>query len=400
MTSGQATGEGSALSRSLIVLLCSVSVFDMTIYSVVTPMLPALRHENGLSDSMSGMLVAAYPVGLMVFALPAGIVVARAGAKRAVIMGVVTLAVGTTGFGLASSGEWLLVTRMIQGLAAALSWSGSLTWLVSSAPRGRQGVVLGTVMGAAGLGAVAGPGLGVLAVFWGRGVVFGVFACVALLTALGLTRYTAAEVHGVQRVLPMARLLWRRSGAQLSGVLILSAAALGGLGVLIPLRLDTMDAPAKAIGGIFLGTAALELVVAPLVGRWVDRVGPHRPLVVLLMSATTVVLLHRFDSLLVTAVVVLLCLSAVGLLYTPTIAGLTELIQNHGMAVAGLFGLSNFIFAIGEGLGALSAGWLAQGDLAAQGALGLGLLCVVAALLVASSSGRRPAAAPAASATQ
>jgi hypothetical protein len=118
------------------------------------------------------------------------------------------------------------------------------------------------------------------------------------------------------------------------------------------------------------------------------------------MSATTVVLLHRFDSLLVTAVVVLLCLSAVGLLYTPTIAGLTELIQNHGMAVAGLFGLSNFIFAIGEGLGALPAGWLAQGDLAAQGALGLGLLCVVAALLVVSSSGRRRAAAPPASATQ
>lgn len=390
----RAAVERSTLSRGLLVLLCTVTVFDMTIYSVITPILPDLRHEHDLSDSMAGMLVAAYPVGLMIFALPAGLVVARAGAKRAVIMGVVTLAVSTTAFGLASSAEWLLASRMSQGLAAGLSWAGALTWLVGSAPRGRQGVVLGTVMGAAGVGAVAGPGLGVLAVFWGRDVVFVVVAVVALVVALALTRQPAAEVEGIQRVGPMARLLRRRSGARLAGVLLLAAAALGALGVLIPLRLDDMDTSAKVIGAIFLGIAALELVVAPLVGRWVDRAGPYPPLVLLLLSSTSVVLLHRFDSVLATSVAVLVCLSAVGLLYTPTIAGLTQLTQSHGLAVAGLFGLSNFIFAIGEGIGALSAGWLEEADLAAQGALGLALLCVAAALLVLPAVRREPARVP------
>jgi hypothetical protein len=90
----------------------------------------------------------------------------------------------------------------------------------------------------------------------------------------------------------------------------------------------------------------------------------------------------------VAAATVLVCVSALGLLYTPALIGLTELTQSRGLATAGLFGLSNMVFAVGEGVGALSAGWLEEAEAAAAGVLGLAFLCLCTSVVVARSFSR------------
>ena len=174
----------------------------------------------------------------------------------------------------------------------------------------------------------------------------------------------------------------------LLGVVLLCAVGLGAMAVFAPLRLDDLDASSAFIGVVLLGVAVVELVVAPLLGGLVDRIGPRAPLMVLLLTVTTGVLLHRFHALPLAAAIVLVCMSAVGLLYTPALIGLTELTQSRGLAMAGLFGLSNMVFAVGEGVGALSAGWLEEAEAAAEGLLGLAVLCLCTSVVVARSFSR------------
>ena len=66
-------------------------------------------------------------------------------------------------FAFADSIVMLDVARFVQGLAGAASWAGAMAWVASAAPRDRRGEMIGTTMGAAIAGALAGPALGTLA---------------------------------------------------------------------------------------------------------------------------------------------------------------------------------------------------------------------------------------------
>ena len=66
-------------------------------------------------------------------------------------------------FAFADSIVMLDLARFVQGLSGAASWAGAMAWVASAAPPGRRGEMIGTTMGAAIAGALAGPALGALA---------------------------------------------------------------------------------------------------------------------------------------------------------------------------------------------------------------------------------------------
>ena len=160
---------------------------DMLFFSALTPLLPHYAHTLGLGKTGAGALTAAYPLGVLVGAIPSGAVAARLGVKPTVVVGLSTVAVCVVVFGLADHAWQLFVARFVQGIASAFSWTGALAWLIAAAPVGRRGTLIGSAFAAAVGGTLFGPVLGGVASFAGTGWTFGVVG----VASLGLVAFAA-----------------------------------------------------------------------------------------------------------------------------------------------------------------------------------------------------------------
>src|SRR5215212_1699799 len=144
--------------RRLLVLTGAVVFLDTLFFSAIAPLLPRYADDFGLSKAAAGVLAGAYPAGTLVAAIPAVLVAMRIGVKGALLLGLGLLAVSSVAFGLGESIVVLDVSRFVQGAAGALCWSGSLAWLIGSAPVDRRGALIGTSLGMAVGGSLLGPG--------------------------------------------------------------------------------------------------------------------------------------------------------------------------------------------------------------------------------------------------
>src|SRR4051794_10571943 len=155
--------ERPRLSRELrwLLALAGAVVFLGTLFfSAIAPLLPHYARDLGLSKAAAGILSGAYPAGTLLAAVPAIWVASRIGVKGALLLGLGLLAVSSVAFGLGESVVVLDVSRFVQGAGGALCWSGSLAWLIGSAPVDRRGALIGTSLGMAVGGSLLGPALG------------------------------------------------------------------------------------------------------------------------------------------------------------------------------------------------------------------------------------------------
>ena len=90
------------------------------------PALPVLGEVLGVSLLEAGFLLSAMQFSGMLLGLLMGLAVQRVGAKRSMVMGLFTLALGSALGALAGSTTWLLATRVIEGLG--------FLWVVLPAP--------------------------------------------------------------------------------------------------------------------------------------------------------------------------------------------------------------------------------------------------------------------------
>ena len=73
--------------RKLLLLVSIVVLVDTSFYAAITPLLPELTDEYGLSKTGAGILAAAYPIGTFVGGLPGGFMAARVGVRPTVLAG-------------------------------------------------------------------------------------------------------------------------------------------------------------------------------------------------------------------------------------------------------------------------------------------------------------------------
>jgi MFS family permease len=347
--------------RRLLLLASAVVFVDTAFYAAITPLLPHYVDELGISKSAAGVLSAAYPAGTFLGALPGGWLAARAGVRPATLAGLAIMAVSSVAFAFGSDIVVLDVARFVQGVGGAMTWAGALGWLIGEAPRERRGELIGSAMGAAIVGALFGPVLGALAdaaspevVFSGVGVV-----------ALGLIAWTLRTP--ARRPAPPPRLAALleavRDPAVLLGIWLMVVPGLlfGTLNVLAPLRMDALGAGAAVIAACFLVAAGLEAIVAPVVGRISDRRGRRAPAMVGLAAGAVVMALLPWPS---TAwqlgALIVLAAPAIGILWSPAIATLSDGAEHHGIEQAIAFALVNVAWALGQTAGAAGSARLAE----------------------------------------
>jgi MFS family permease len=372
--------------RRLLLLVCSITLADTMLYAALVPLLPHYADEFDLSKGQAGLLVGAYALGALLGAIPGGIAAARFGPRRAVLAGLVLMAVASVAFGFAGSAAELGIARLAQGFGSALSWAGALAWLVAGTPRERRGEMLGTAIGAAIFGALLGPAVGAFAEAIGpRPAFVGVAGVSVVLVVWALrTPAVASEPQSPRALLGAVRqplilgALW---------LMVLPALLFGVMAVLVPLELGDAGWGAAAIAGLFIGAAAVEMVVAPLLGRFSDRRGRLLPLRLAASGAIAVTAgLALAGRPLLIAPLVVAAAIAFGSFWAPAMALLSDGAERIGLAQGLGFGLMNAAWGAGNSLGPALGGGLAD---AAGDAVPFALMsCVCGLTLLVLTRGR------------
>ena len=347
--------------RPLLFLASAIVFVDTTFYSAITPLLPHFEDQFDLSKSAAGVLTAAYPAGTLVGAIPGGYLAARAGVRATVLLGLTLMIVSSLAFAFADSIAVYDAARFVQGVGGAASWAGAMAWVASAAPRDRRGEMIGTTMGAAVAGALAGPAIGTLADVIGITPTFCGVAIVGTLLAVWALRTPPAEPEGTSS--PRELLGALRDGRVSAGIWLIAVPGLlfGTIGVLAPLRLDDLGAGAGAIGAAWLGASALESGVSPFVGRVSDRRGRLFPCLIGLSAGTVLMLLFTLpDQIWQVVVLVLIAAPAIGTMWAPSMALLSDGAEELGIAQGFAFALSNLGWSIGQTAGSAASAALAD----------------------------------------
>jgi MFS family permease len=378
--------------RRLLALAGSIVFVDTLFFAALTPLLPTYADRFDLSKAGAGLLAAAYPLGVLVGGIPSGLLAARVGVRATAIAALGLIAATSVAFGYGDSIALLDTARFLQGIGSACAWTAALTWLVSVAPAGRRGELIGAALGVAIAGALFGPVAGAVASVAGTGPVFSVIGGLCVVVALIALRTTGPRVREERQ--PLRRLVEALRDRRIAGglwLVALPALLFGTQSVLVPIRLSSFDFGAVAIGAVFLVATALEGVVSPVVGRVSDRLGRRLPVTIgLTASAVAAAALPLPRNGLTLAAVAVFAAVSFGMFWAPAMSFLTETAEGIGVEVAWAFALINLAWAPGQALGAVGGGGLARLTADAVPFLLLSAACVVT--LIAVRRGRRPVA--------
>jgi predicted MFS family arabinose efflux permease len=370
--------------RRLLLLACAIVFVDTAFYAAITPLLPRFEDEFGLSKSAAGVLVAAYPAGTLVGAIPGGYLAAKAGVRATVLLGLALMVGSSLAFAFADSIALLDGARFVQGVGGAASWAGAMAWVAGAAPRDRRGEMIGTAMGAAVAGALAGPAIGTLADAAGVAPTFSGVAVVGTLLAAWALRTPPAPPEGTSSPGELVAAL--RDGRVSGGIWLIAVPGLmfGTIGVLAPLRLDDLGVGAAIIGAAWLSAALLESGVSPIVGRVSDRRGRLYPcLIGLSIGAALMVLFPWPNAAWQLIALVILAAPSIGTLWAPSMALLSDGAEALGIAQGFAFALSNLGWSIGQTAGAAASARLADATSDAIPYLLLSVVCCATIAILA-----------------
>ena len=328
--------------RRLLVYVCVVVLVETMLGSSIAPLLPDLTDELGLAKWEAGVLVAAYALGVVVWSLPSGILTARLGARKTLVIGLLALGAASLAFGLLDN-IWLLnLSRFIQGGGAALCWTAGLGWLVAATPPERRGELIGFAIGITLVGALLGPVVGGGAAVFGRAAIYGACAALTLVLAVAALAIGTAPRFTEQSLRLLFRVARDRTVATGLWLLALPALLVGTILVLGPLRLEESGWGVLGVTLTFvvsagLAAAAASAIILPLVdNRWANAA---------MIGAAAI---------------------AYSLFWAPSLALVMDRAERLGLNHTLSLALANLAFAPGALVGSVLAGVLATtlGDLA------------------------------------
>jgi MFS family permease len=227
-------------------------VLDAAGYSVIVPVAPAIADAAGAGPATIGMLVASFPVGMVVGFWLAGRAVERRGVRPLLLAALVLIALGSLGFVFGDSLSTYFVARWLMGLGSGGLWIGVTFDTLERWP-GQEYLCMSRIFAAYSVGGLVGPALGA------TGGTSGPFVAYLVLVLAAIPLVLLVREPTERRAFSSDRSALRTRGFLLAGAAVLFAyLALGLLEGVLPLHFAERLTQAE-IGALYVG---LSLVVA------------------------------------------------------------------------------------------------------------------------------------------
>ena len=149
-----------ALERSALIVATLASFIGPFMISSVNVALPAIQADLGMDAVQLSWIATAYLLAMAVVLVPAGKFADIHGRKRVFTTGLAVYTFGSVAAAFVNSASLLIVTRVLQGIGAALFVTTSMAILTSIYPPNRRGRVLGIYVAAVYVGLSVGPFVG------------------------------------------------------------------------------------------------------------------------------------------------------------------------------------------------------------------------------------------------
>jgi predicted MFS family arabinose efflux permease len=346
-------------------------------------LLPEIRHSFGLSNAALGLIATGSYVAYLVATAAVAVLGDRLGPRRPVLLGGMSATAGMALIAAAPSALVLALGVLIGGVSAALAYPPFSSAVARDLPRRAQGRALATISSGTGWGVAVAVPIALVAgsqwrAAWVAFVVIAVLATVLASTTLRAGGDGSAE--GERHALPPLSWSWfvcPRSGPLLVGALLV------GVGASVYWTFGPDFAVAgigKTAGPVLLGVVGVASVLGSGAGDLLERVGGRRALrwSAAGLAASLGVLALWHDSW----VGVALSAAAFGATYNLLLA-VQAIWSARVFAQRPATGLAAVLFMVGIGqiIGPVMAGVLADGvGLAAAFLAGAGLIAVAALL--------------------
>lgn len=351
---------------------------DSILYYLLVPLLPHYARTYDLSQMEVGVLFGAYAAAVLGGTWPLGRLADRVGRKKPFLWGLVGVGLTTLLFALATSYAVLLLARVLQGLAAAATWTSGLALLAEGFPSARRGQAMATAFAAANVGVLLGPPVsGYLSEALGPRSPFFLAASLALADAAARVLLLRDDEPPAGERVGLAGLLGNATIRTLAGAMALGAALWALLESTLPLHLDAaLGMGASEIGLLFAAAALTHTLTSPLMGRLSDRFGRIR---ILRIGFVLAALLLPVPAFLASKAGVAVSMAALGVtasfVLSPVSPGLADAVEAMGTRSFGsVFSLVNVAYSVGMMGGPLVGSALVEaagirGALLATGAL-------------------------------
>ncbi|MCW5681927.1 MAG: MFS transporter [Xanthobacteraceae bacterium] len=145
------------LTLAACILASSVVFIDGTVLTVA---LPALRKDLAADYALLQWVMNGYVLALAALTLIGGALSDRYGHAKVLAAGCLLFALASAGCALAPDIGWLIATRVLQGIAAALVAPSSLALIGSAFPRSERSAAIGVWAAASALAAGIAPVIG------------------------------------------------------------------------------------------------------------------------------------------------------------------------------------------------------------------------------------------------
>jgi EmrB/QacA subfamily drug resistance transporter len=129
-------------------------------FTALNVALPAIEQDFDVDVSTAQWVINAYALVFGMVIVTGGRLADMLGRRRILFIGAVIFAVFSALGGAAQSAEWLIATRVLMGIGAALMWPAILGITYAALPASRAALAGALILGIAGIGNASGPLIG------------------------------------------------------------------------------------------------------------------------------------------------------------------------------------------------------------------------------------------------
>ena len=160
-SSSVATEERLAPGTVFALMAMSLAVFAIAIDSTALSVaLPVIERSFSVNVSTVQWVLNAYGLVFGVLIVAGGRLADTLGRRRVFLVGAALFAVFSVLGGAAQNAAWLIASRGLMGVGAALMWPATLGMTYAALPPRRAGLAGGLILGVAGIGNALGPLIG------------------------------------------------------------------------------------------------------------------------------------------------------------------------------------------------------------------------------------------------